>query len=219
MPSTTRTIYNWQCCACGCKEVNIMVTDCCPECGVPRCAYCQITKFVYCLRGRRTIRVSRPTEDVPARYTSTAKITSTVVSYPRAKTRLLTILVHGILVETCLADSGSDVNCIRYNFARSIGVVVTKEVTYFSLPVEQSYLKATGVASITCQFPSPPTMAQPVKFFVFDRLQCDVLLGQPFLRATQTLDLYQHRLRHIEGASDVPLAVRSVGQVTRLVAS
>jgi len=192
----------------------------CPECGVPRCPDCDLTKITWGRYGVKAVRVLRdspqnssPTEEVPARYTSTAGITSSVVSYPRAKTRLLSILVHGILVETCLADSGSDVNCIRYNFARSIGVVVTKEVTYFSLPVEQSYLKATGVASIICQFPSPPTMAQPVKFFVFDRLQCDVLLGRPFLRATQTLDLYQHRLRHIEGASDVPLAVRSIGQV------
>ena len=56
-------------------------------------------------------------------------------------------------------------------------------------------------------------MARRVKFFVFDKLQCNIILGRPFLRATQTLDLYQHRLRHIEGASDVPLAVRSVGQV------
>jgi hypothetical protein len=194
-----------------------MVTTC-PECGVPRCAYCHTTKVAYRYTRRagllRTwLQNPSPTEEVPARYTSTARITSSVVSYPRAKTRLLTILVHGILVETCRADSGSVVNCIRRNFARSIGVVVTKEVTYFSLPVEQSCLKATGVASIICQFPSPPTMAQPVKFFVFDRLQCDVLLGRPFLRTTQTLDLYQHRLRHIEGASDVPLAVRSIGQV------
>jgi hypothetical protein len=198
----------------------------CPECGVPRCAYCVTTKVkvrhttevkvrhTTRFRGaRHWLQNSSPTKEVPARYTSTARITSSVVSYPRAKTRLLTILVHGILVETCRADSGSCVNCISCNFARSIGVVVTEKVTCFPLPVEQSYLKATGVASIICQFPSPPTMAQQVEFFVFDRLQCDVLLGQPFLRATQTLDLYQHRLRHIEGASNVPLAVRSVGQV------
>ncbi|PMD66986.1 uncharacterized protein K444DRAFT_658166 [Hyaloscypha bicolor E] len=203
-----RCIYVWQCCACGCKKVNIEAMACL-ECGELRCVLCHVTRVR--LRGTPP-QNSSPTGEVPARYTSTARITSPVVSYPRAKTRLLTILIHGILVETCLADSGSDVNCIRYNFARSIGVIVTKEVTYFSLPIKNSYLKATGVALIICQFPSSPTMAQPVKFFVFDRLQCDVLLGRPFLRATQTLDLYQHRLRHIEGASDVPLAVRSIGQ-------
>jgi hypothetical protein len=60
-------------------------------------------------------------------------------------------------------------------------------------------------------------MAQPVKFFVFDKLQCNVLLGRPFLRATQTLDLYQHRLRHIDGAPAVLSALRSVGQVKERV--
>lgn len=60
-------------------------------------------------------------------------------------------------------------------------------------------------------------MPQILKFFVFDNLKCNVLLGRPFLRATQTLDLYQHRLRHMEGAPDVQLAVRSVGLVKERV--
>ncbi|KAN0089284.1 hypothetical protein V8E51_019544 [Hyaloscypha variabilis] len=38
-----RYVYMWQCCACGCSRINIMATTC-PECGVPRCAYCHTTK-------------------------------------------------------------------------------------------------------------------------------------------------------------------------------
>jgi hypothetical protein len=205
------------------------MSNACTECGDPRCPYCPTRKEVLHraltsqpLFGKASPhgispQNSSPPEEVPARYASTARLTSTTISHPRAKPKHLSILINGILVETCCADSGSDVNCITGNFARSIGVVLTKKVTYFSLPVNESLLKATGVASIICQFPSLPTMAQPVNFFVFDKLQCKVLLGRPFLRATQTLDLYQHRLRHIEGAPNVPSAVRSVAHVKERV--
>jgi hypothetical protein len=219
MPARRRVVsyWQWQCCACGGSGVNITCPTC-PVCGSPRCAYCDTQKVR--LGGPSTTRPlfgkASPRGTSP-RDSSAASLASLAISYPRAKARHLSILIHGILIETCCADSGSDVNCITGNFARSIGIIVTKKVTYFKLPVTRLRLKATGVASIKCRFPSPPTMAQRVKFFVFDKLQCNVILGRDFLRATRTLDLHQHRLRHIESAPDVPPAVRSVGQVKERV--
>ncbi|KAN0113071.1 hypothetical protein V8E51_006022 [Hyaloscypha variabilis] len=202
MPSSLKGhVYLWMCCKCSRSGVNIL-TDYCPDCGDPRCAHCVLQKY----------RVPRRATPPPS--------TSTL-SYPRAKRRYLAILLHGArwpaLVETCCADSGSEVNCVSRDFALSLGIVVINKVTYLGLPIKKHHLEATGLASIICQFPSPPTMARPVEFFVFDKLQCDVLVGRPFLRATQTLDLHQHRLRHIESASHVPLAVRSIGQTEERV--
>ncbi|RFU33051.1 hypothetical protein B7463_g3288, partial [Scytalidium lignicola] len=73
--------------------------------------------------------------------------------------------------------------------------------------------KSIGTASVICRFTSEPFMTQPVQFFVFEKLQCEVLFGREFLRATQTLDIYQHRLRSIESTITASAAVRSISHV------
>jgi hypothetical protein len=142
-PRRKRTTFIWDCCFCNHKGLSIKYLAC-SECDIERCAYCPTKKIV--LNNTTTTQPlfnktsphgtspqnSSPPEAVPAILASLA------VSYPRAKKRYLSILIHGILVETCCADSGSDVNCITSNFARSIGVALTKKVTYFSLPVKSS---------------------------------------------------------------------------------
>ncbi|KAE9375348.1 hypothetical protein N431DRAFT_402782 [Stipitochalara longipes BDJ] len=203
-PRKRPVVWLWVCCNCGGSGWSIRIENC-PGCNAPRCQYCEVHKNAV------------PKRATLAPYTSSAETPPPAISYPRAKRRHLAILIQGVLVETCCADSGSEVNCLTRDFARSIGVVVTNKVTYLGLPIKKLLLKATGIVSIICQFPSTPTMAQSVKFFVFDKLQCDVLLGRPFLRATQTLDLHQHRLRQIEGVSDTTLAVRSVGHAEERV--
>jgi hypothetical protein len=101
--------------------------------------------------------------------------------------------------------------------ARAIGAAVTYQVVLFNLPVTSRVLESVGVVQLMCGFPSSPVMGQLVDFFVFTKLQCQVIFGRQFLRATQTLDLYQHRLRIAENISPGPTVVRSVGQVEERV--
>jgi hypothetical protein len=134
----------------------------------------------------------------------------------RAKPRSLSMFINGAL-SSCCADSGSEVNCMTDTYARAIGAVVTNEIVLFYLPVRGRFLKSVGFAQLMCQFPTSPSMDQQVEFFVFEKLQCQVLFGRQFLRSTHTLDLYQHRLRVADSFPSVPLAVRSVGQVEERV--
>lgn len=60
-------------------------------------------------------------------------------------------------------------------------------------------------------------MAQRLDFFVFEKLQWNVILGRPFLHDTGTLDIHQSRLRQVEIAPNPTSAVRCVGQAGECV--
>ncbi|KAE9376061.1 hypothetical protein N431DRAFT_334812 [Stipitochalara longipes BDJ] len=143
-------------------------------------------------------------------------MTTPVRYYYRAKPRSLSMIINGAL-SSCCADSGSEVNCMTDTYARAIGAVVTNEIVLFHLPVRGRFLRSVGFAQLICRFPTLPSMDQQVEFFVFKKLQCQVLFGRQFLRSTHTLDLYQHRLRVADSFPSAPLAVRSVGQVEERV--
>jgi hypothetical protein len=207
----------WRCCQEGCgREVNpASWGEYCPDCSHTRCSSCE--DLGGSSPGPKPPKPKpTPPELVSDCYVSPPAMTPPVRYHYRAKPRSLSMFINGAL-SSCCADSGSEVNCMTDTYARAIGAVVTNEIVLFYLPVRGRFLKSVGFAQLMCQFPTSPSMDQQVEFFVFEKLQCQVLFGRQFLRSTHTLDLYQHRLRVADSFPSVPLAVRSVGQVEERV--
>jgi hypothetical protein len=129
----------------------------------------------------------------------------------RAKGRHLAIFLDNYFIADACADSGSEVNCITSEFATKLGARISMDECVFHLPIKDRELQSVGTAMIECRFPFEPFMAQVVKFFVFDKFLRNVVLGRSFLRATQTLDIYQDRLLEFDAVPAAPAVVRSLG--------
>ncbi|KAE9364412.1 hypothetical protein N431DRAFT_431296 [Stipitochalara longipes BDJ] len=141
--------------------------------------------------------------------------TNDTTLHARAKKRHLPMLLNSKLVDDVCADSGSDINCMTEAFAKKIGARMTQDATlqWFSLPIKGKSFQSLGTVSIGCRFPSEISTIPSVCFFVFKKLICNVIVGRNFLRDTQTLDLYQTRLRIAETQGIESPAIRSVGNV------
>ena len=96
-------------------------------------------------------------------------------------------------------------------FATKLGVRISMDECVFDLPIKGRELQSVGTAMIECRFPFEPFMTQVVKFFVFDKFLRNVVLGRGFLRATQTLDIYQERLLELDAMPAATAVVRSMG--------
>jgi hypothetical protein len=119
------------------------------------------------------------------------------------------------LVDDVCADSGSDINCITEAVANQLGALITGEITlrWHNLPIKGKRFQSIGIVSIKCRFPNELSTLPPVSFFVFKKLISNVIVGKKFLRDTQTLDIYQTRLKVAEPRVHESLAIRSVGYV------
>lgn len=185
----------------------------CPNDSHEPCHYCSLRDSALSDNGPRW---DPKNERLATGHQSSSKINPTTLDstlHIRAKRRYLPMFLNDSLAVQICADSGSEINYITEAFARKLGARITRRNVVFNLPTEGKVLYGYGTASIRCKFPKEPFMPQVIQFFVFKRLLCDIVVGREFLRATRTLDMYQNRLKEVQGSIENLPAIRSVGRV------
>lgn len=135
--------------------------------------------------------------------------------HARAKRRHLHMFLNSKMIYDVCPDSGSEINCITEALAQNIGARMSRVTTsqWFNLPIKGKSIQSIGTISVRCKFPSEISTIPSVCFYVFEKLICKVIVGRNFLRAAQTLDLYQSRLKIAESGRTESPAITSVGNV------
>ncbi|KAH7400165.1 hypothetical protein BKA64DRAFT_476299 [Cadophora sp. MPI-SDFR-AT-0126] len=123
----------------------------------------------------------------------------------------LPMILNGQPCRTC-ADFGASSNIIDARFAKSIGLRIDKRARCpsFRLPIQGRKVVPVGKVSVPCMFPGEPDTISTQTFFAIQNFVYDAIMGRPFLRETQTLDVYRHRLQ------DRPIRLHDVPVVALL---
>jgi len=131
-----------------------------------------------------TIQTHRP----PAR--------PSLVKKPARSIRVLEGFVDGKYVQA-KPDTGAQANFMSLSFAESLGLALDQEDLEFRIgfPMANGQ-KIWSVAQVSARwrFKNAMSDSYELKFFVLEKLTYDVVIGDEFLQATQTMSVYDHRL-------------------------
>ena len=120
----------------------------------------------------------------------------------------LPILLKRKRLNAC-ADSGATHNMISKALAEDLECSVFKNdgICMFELPIAGQSVESIGKTSIPWHFPDEEDQGNTCEFFVFEELITPLIMGRAFLRLTNTLDKYKHRLqdRLSESLSTIPI--------------
>jgi hypothetical protein len=108
----------------------------------------------------------------------------------------LPILLKSKRFNAC-ADSGATYNMISKALAQDLecSVFENDETCVFELPIAGQSVESIGRTSIPWHFPDEEDRGNTCEFFVFEQLITPIIMGRAFLRITNTLDKYKHRLQ------------------------
>lgn len=122
----------------------------------------------------------------------------------------LPILLYSKPLYVC-ADSGATYNMISRVLAQNLGspLFVDNQICQFELPIAGESVKSIGKTSMSWHFPDEEDLAKTCEFFVFEDLITPLIMARNFLRLTDTLGKYRHRLQ------DRPLNVHHTIPIVR----
>jgi hypothetical protein len=180
----------WDCCYC-LREVNTQIWGWhCPECSHQWCENCNLG----------SIDCSK----------ILSYLTPRPILHERAPQKRLHIALNNVYSE-CFADTGCEINCISYNYAKIFGGAIIRKRCTFSLPIIGCKIHCLGQTTISVRFLDEPWCVQRCTFWVFNALPCNVLVGRQFLERTGTLVEHAIRLRPFDSEHNKSPLFRSIG--------
>jgi len=119
-----------------------------------------------------------------------------LVKKPAHSIRVLEGFVNGKHVQA-KPDTGAQANFMSLSFAERLGLALDQEdfESRIGFPMANGQ-KIWSVAQVSARwrFKSAVLDSYELKFFVLEKLTYDVVIGDEFLQATQTMSVYDHRL-------------------------
>ncbi|KAH7330464.1 hypothetical protein BKA65DRAFT_59232 [Rhexocercosporidium sp. MPI-PUGE-AT-0058] len=107
--------------------------------------------------------------------------------------RGLRVLINGQLVPG-IGDTGSEETIVSATRCREMGWTIQPSKKIMRLG-NQGIMTSIGTVRIMVSFPDRPTEMVQVLAHVVKNFCFDILLGRPFLKATQTMEKYIHRFK------------------------
>ena len=116
---------------------------------------------------------------------------------PRAARSVLPIMVNGQLYDA-MPDTMSSANIITEAHATKLGVSIDRSRRQTFLNACGKTFQSVGEATINVSFPDDTEGVWPnCRFAVLEHCAMPLIMGDPFLKLTETLTKFRHRLRKV----------------------